>query len=52
MFAFTLMDIIYLVNLIGISFHPQRARGWSDTESGINKRKYLLFMADCHQIWA
>jgi len=51
MFALTLMDIIYLRNLIGISLHPQRVRGWSNMESGINKRKYLLFMADCHQIW-
>jgi len=52
MFAFTLMDIIYLRNVIGISFHTQRVRGWSNTESDLNKRKYLLFMADCHQIWA
>jgi len=50
MFVFTLMDIIYLRNLIGLSLHLQRVSGWSDTESGINKRKYLLFMAECHQI--
>jgi hypothetical protein len=50
MVAFTLMEIIYLCNLIGLSLHCQHVWELSCSESGVNKRKYVLFMVDCQQI--